>query len=149
MAGEVPAYILALPCWQGPVTAEPLKGGLSNESWKVTDAQGAHVARFGQEIVGPRGRVGQRHLAVARPVRDRLHEEPLAPQANGSLDELDPWQGFNRRMHRFNMGVDRVVLKPAATGYQKVTPPVLRGGVRNFFSNLNRCAIGLTQQNRL
>lgn len=39
--------IAALPCWQGDVTAEPLSGGLSNEIWKVTDAAGAHVLRFG------------------------------------------------------------------------------------------------------
>ncbi|WP_050524527.1 choline kinase family protein [Pseudorhodobacter wandonensis] len=39
--------ILALPCWQGDVTAEPLAGGLSNEIWKVTDAVGPHVLRFG------------------------------------------------------------------------------------------------------
>jgi thiamine kinase-like enzyme len=41
--------IAALPCWDGPITAEPLQGGLSNESWKVTDAAGAHVVRFGTD----------------------------------------------------------------------------------------------------
>jgi thiamine kinase-like enzyme len=39
--------ILALPCWRGDVTAAPLSGGLSNEIWKVDDAAGAHVLRFG------------------------------------------------------------------------------------------------------
>lgn len=39
----------ALPCWQGDIEAEPLHGGLSNESWKVTDRAGAHVARFGTD----------------------------------------------------------------------------------------------------
>jgi thiamine kinase-like enzyme len=39
--------IRALPCWQGNITAEPLPGGLSNEIWKVTDALGSHVVRFG------------------------------------------------------------------------------------------------------
>lgn len=41
--------IRALPCWQGEITAEPLTGGLSNESWKVTDATGDHVVRFGND----------------------------------------------------------------------------------------------------
>lgn len=41
--------IAALPCWQGRITLEPLKGGMSNESWKVTDANGAHVVRFGDD----------------------------------------------------------------------------------------------------
>lgn len=40
----------ALPCWRGAVSAEPLTGGLSNESWKVTDAAGAHVVRFGADF---------------------------------------------------------------------------------------------------
>ncbi len=39
-----------LPCWQGDITAEPLTGGLSNESWKVTDDAGAHVVRFGKDF---------------------------------------------------------------------------------------------------
>ena len=42
--------IRALPCWRGGIAAEPLRGGLSNESWKVTDAAGAHVARFGEDF---------------------------------------------------------------------------------------------------
>lgn len=42
--------IRALPCWQGAIAAEPMAGGLSNESWKVTDAAGAHVVRFGADF---------------------------------------------------------------------------------------------------
>jgi thiamine kinase-like enzyme len=41
--------IAALPCWRGPPRAEVLKGGLSNEIWKVTDDAGAHVVRFGRD----------------------------------------------------------------------------------------------------
>lgn len=41
--------IRALPCWSGRPEAVPLHGGLSNESWKVTDATGAHVVRFGED----------------------------------------------------------------------------------------------------
>jgi thiamine kinase-like enzyme len=41
--------ILALPCWHGRLSIEPLKGGISNESWKVTDARGKHVVRFGHD----------------------------------------------------------------------------------------------------
>jgi thiamine kinase-like enzyme len=42
--------IRALPCWRGALSAEPLAGGLSNESWKVVDAAGAHVVRFGADF---------------------------------------------------------------------------------------------------
>jgi thiamine kinase-like enzyme len=47
MGGE--AVFRALPCWSGAIAAEPLKGGLSNEIWKVTDANGAHVVRLGED----------------------------------------------------------------------------------------------------
>lgn len=42
--------IRALPCWQGDISASPLAGGLSNESWKVVDDAGAHVVRFGRDF---------------------------------------------------------------------------------------------------
>lgn len=41
--------IRALPCWNGSIEIVPLKGGLSNESHKVTDANGQHVVRFGKD----------------------------------------------------------------------------------------------------
>lgn len=41
--------IAALPCWNGRVEISPLKGGLSNESFVVTDASGRHVVRFGTD----------------------------------------------------------------------------------------------------
>ncbi|MGI6850819.1 phosphotransferase [Mesorhizobium sp. 1B3] len=41
--------IRSLPCWTGPVTIEPLRGGISNESYLVTDAVGRHVVRFGKD----------------------------------------------------------------------------------------------------
>jgi thiamine kinase-like enzyme len=40
-------HLTSLPCWHGPIRAEPLSGGLSNEAWKVWDQNGIHVARFG------------------------------------------------------------------------------------------------------
>jgi thiamine kinase-like enzyme len=42
--------IRALPLWRGPIEIAPLKGGLSNESWLVTDAAGRHVVRFGRDF---------------------------------------------------------------------------------------------------
>lgn len=46
---STPERIRALPCWRGEPLAEPMAGGLSNEIWKVTDAAGAHVVRFGAD----------------------------------------------------------------------------------------------------
>ncbi len=41
--------IKSLPCWSGEISMEPLTGGLSNESWLVSDAAGKHVVRFGKD----------------------------------------------------------------------------------------------------
>jgi len=41
--------ISALGCWTGRIEIEPLKGGISNESYLVTDAAGRHVVRFGKD----------------------------------------------------------------------------------------------------
>jgi len=41
--------IRSLPCWSGSIEIEPMKGGLSNEIFRVTDAAGAHVVRFGRD----------------------------------------------------------------------------------------------------
>jgi phospholipid-binding lipoprotein MlaA len=48
----------------------------------------------------------------------------------------DPYEPFNRKMMQFNEGIDAVALKPAATVYRQVLPPLVRTGVSNFFGNL-------------
>jgi len=50
----------------------------------------------------------------------------------------DPWEGFNRRVHRFNDVVDRRIAKPLAKAYVATVPRPVRLGVSNFFSNLGQ-----------
>lgn len=47
----------------------------------------------------------------------------------------DPWESYNRSMYAFNDTVDRAVLKPIATGYEKVTPRPVRTCIHNIFGN--------------
>lgn len=47
----------------------------------------------------------------------------------------DPLEPLNRKIYSFNETVDGLILKPAAIGYQSVTPRPIRMGVNNFFSN--------------
>jgi|YNPMSStandDraft_1061717.scaffolds.fasta_scaffold01199_2 phospholipid-binding lipoprotein MlaA len=54
----------------------------------------------------------------------------------------DPWEGFNRAIFSFNEGVDRVVVKPLAQGYDAIVPDLVKRGVRNFFGNLGDPWIG-------
>lgn len=42
--------IRSLPLWRGPIDIAPLKGGLSNESFVVTEPGGRHVVRFGRDF---------------------------------------------------------------------------------------------------
>jgi thiamine kinase-like enzyme len=42
--------IAALPLWHGEIDVTPLKGGLSNESYTVTDVSGRYVVRFGEDM---------------------------------------------------------------------------------------------------
>lgn len=49
MQAGVEDRIAKLDCWTGRIAIEPLKGGISNESYLVTDAAGRHVVRFGKD----------------------------------------------------------------------------------------------------
>lgn len=53
-----------------------------------------------------------------------------------SLEDRDPWEGYNRAVFTFNDTLDFYVLRPAATGYDRIMPNPLQNGVSNFFSNL-------------
>lgn len=48
----------------------------------------------------------------------------------------DPWEGMNRAVFSFNESLDAAVLKPVATGYQKVVPQFVRTGIHNVFGNI-------------
>lgn len=50
--------------------------------------------------------------------------------------EYDPLEPLNRKMHSFNVVVDKVALRPLAKGYKKVVPSPVRRSITNFFSNL-------------
>jgi thiamine kinase-like enzyme len=41
--------VRALPIWRGGITLQPLKGGVSNASFRVSDASGSYVARVGED----------------------------------------------------------------------------------------------------
>ncbi len=75
------ARIKSLPIWQGALSIRPLKGGISNESWLVSDAKSTRVVRFGEDY--PFHHVGRAHEAmVARAAQEAgfapelIHAEP-------------------------------------------------------------------------
>lgn len=60
-----------------------------------------------------------------------------------SSEVNDPFERYNRIVFAFNDGVDRAVLKPVATGYEKVVPSPLQTAVSNVFSNIDDIWIGV------
>lgn len=55
----------------------------------------------------------------------------------------DPIEGFNRAMFAFNEGLDTVLIKPVAQGYDAVLPTPVKTGVTNFFGNIADLFIGV------
>ena len=75
------------------------------------------------------------------------HTQPVTPALHGvseivkddveyPIDANDPWEGFNRRMYRFNYLFDKYIFLPVVGGYEFITPDVLETGVSNFWSNI-------------
>ena len=64
-----------------------------------------------------------------------------SPAALAEGDPRDPLEAFNRGVHSFNEGFDRVLLKPIAESYKAVVPSFARTGVRNVFSNVNDVSV--------
>ena len=60
----------------------------------------------------------------------------LAGQALAD-DPRDPIEGFNRAVFAFNEGLDTVLIRPVAKGYDTILPGPVRTGVSNFYNNID------------
>jgi phospholipid-binding lipoprotein MlaA len=49
----------------------------------------------------------------------------------------DPIEPFNRRVFAFNLGLDKVLIRPVAKTYVWAVPRPARNGIRHFLDNLN------------
>jgi phospholipid-binding lipoprotein MlaA len=53
------------------------------------------------------------------------------------IEEYDPWEPYNEKMFSFNHDMfDRYLLKPVATGWDKVVPTEVQHGFSNAFNNV-------------
>ena len=64
--------------------------------------------------------------------------DPTLPTPVAIAGAYDPWERFNRQMHRINNVIDRAVARPLARAYVRVVPRPVRLGVGNFFTNLGQ-----------
>lgn len=64
--------------------------------------------------------------------------DPNLPAPAELPKSYDPWEGMNRKVHRFNNAIDRRIATPLAHAYVAVVPRPIRLGVGNFFANLGQ-----------
>ena len=64
--------------------------------------------------------------------------DPSLPEPAQMPPVYDPWERWNRKVHRFNNAVDRAIATPLARAYVTVVPRPVRLGVGNFFNNLGQ-----------
>lgn len=72
-----------------------------------------------------------------------LHAGDGVDQPSLSRSNPDPWEKINRKIFRFNQGVDRVFFKPLSNHTDGLVPVPVTLGVRNFFSNLGDVGIAI------
>ena len=75
ISAEKFAAISGLPIWSGTLKLRPLKGGISNESWIVTDSSTTRVVRFGDNY--PFHHVDRAHEAM---VARAAHAAGFSPE---------------------------------------------------------------------
>ncbi|MFD0724941.1 MlaA family lipoprotein [Lysobacter brunescens] len=124
-----PADAVATATEAAPVVAgtEPASADATTDAaagQAPTEAEQDFAAIYGETALGQAG-----YDPIADPT---LPTPVVAPQS------YDPWEKYNRQMHRFNNAVDRSIAKPLARAYVKVVPRPMRLGVSNFFNNLGQ-----------
>ena len=65
-------------------------------------------------------------------------DAPRSLQPDGIYD---PYEPQNRRVHAFNRGLDRAIVRPAAVGYSSVLPDEIEDSVSNFARNLGEPSV--------
>ena len=66
-------------------------------------------------------------------------QQPQVDEQTGQsqVNNVDPYENFNRSVYKFNTKLDKYFLKPLAKTYEKITPDPVESGISNFFSNFN------------
>jgi len=76
--------------------------------------------------------MSQRHAKIAT----LLAAASLALACAGpNPNPIDPWQGMNRPVFRFNDSIDRHALGPVARGWKRITPDPVSDSIAKFFYN--------------
>lgn len=120
-----------------PVDAAPSAAVQAPATSTTAEPQAAQVAAAGN-TAAPSAAENDFNAIYGSSPYDPVADPTLPPAAEGAPPSYDPWEKWNRKVHRFNNVVDRNVAKPLATAYVKVIPHPVRTGVSNFFNNLSQ-----------
>jgi len=74
---------------------------------------------------------------AADPDSANTNANAVTDTSDTSTTVADPYEKFNRGIFAFNDKIDKYILKPIATFYNKVMPHPLARGIRNFFFNID------------
>jgi len=83
-------------------------------------------------------------LSFAGCASTRVNTQPEVPPMHSIsevrdqsfADVADPWEGFNRRMYRFNFYFDKYFFLPVVNGYEFITPTFLQDRISSFYNNI-------------
>ena len=54
---------------------------------------------------------------------------------------FDPYEKHNRKVHAFNRGIDKALVRPAARGYSALLPDEIENSIGNFAENLGQPSV--------
>ncbi len=80
---------------------------------------------------------GFKHLVVLSlmAVLSACATQPPEQAARGEI--FDPYENANRGIHKFNLGVDRFLFRPASKGYVKIVPDPMVTSFSTFAENIS------------
>ncbi|MFO7860020.1 MAG: VacJ family lipoprotein [Desulfosalsimonas sp.] len=122
-------FAAAWPAWAGQPSLQSSEAAAVSASTGFADAAD-------QAILADQDQAGQESVNGSADGFDEFDEFDEFDGETGSKPVADPLSGYNRWMTGVNDKLYFWALKPAATGYAKVTPAVARRSVGRFFKNL-------------
>jgi len=131
-------WCISITAWNGPLSVRAAWAA-SNDAVAVSENQDTVS---GEEAAEPAVQESTSAEAVTDDPSDADYEgedeqaDLEQDNGNGVPPIADPIEPFNRAMYQFNDKLYFWVLKPVATGYNKVVPEGVRVSVKNFFTNL-------------
>jgi phospholipid-binding lipoprotein MlaA len=74
---------------------------------------------------------------IAIPLLTAVVLSGCASSANMKMDARDPYEATNRKIHRFNVSLDKYAVRPISKTYNTVTPGLLQLLIHNGLNHLN------------